>query len=104
MPEKRICYCIVNLDLIVIEYFNGKHLGNIFQKKPFIARFYDQQFLKKYREQIVQSSVSCDIILDPQGLKFLPVGNLESEFCLRKNLFPSSRNANFKKVSLIIMS
>ena len=45
MPEKRICYCIVNLDLIVIEYFNGKHLGNIFQKKPFIARFYDQQFL-----------------------------------------------------------
>ena len=32
------------------------------------------------REQILQSSVNCDVILDLQGIKFLQIGKLGLAF------------------------
>ena len=47
-------------------------------------------------EKIVHSSFSCDVMLDLRGTKFLKVE--------AKNIFPSSRNAKLKNLSLIMTS
>ena len=53
-------------------------------KKSFQSRFYNQCLLRKYREQIVQSSVSCDVILDPKRIRFFISWELAFVFDVRK--------------------
>ena len=50
----------------------------------------------------MQSSVSCNVILDSKEMKFLEGSELGAGFRLRKNGFPLSKNANFKKLFLIM--
>ena len=66
-----------------------------FLQKSFQLSFYDY-FLRKYREQIAESSVGCDAILDPRRIKFLQVGKLGARFCLSKKRFSSVKRSNLK--------
>ena len=46
----------------------------------------------------MQSSIRCDIILDPKEMEFLQVGMLGAGFRWSENGFSLSRNVNFKIV------
>ena len=52
----------------------------------------------------MQSSVSCDIILDPKRIKFFEVGISGPGFYLSKKVFSFVKKCKFKKPPLIMMS
>ena len=54
--------------------------------------------LRNYREQIVQSSVSCDLTLYSKMMKSFEIGKSGGGFRLSKNGFLLSRNYNKKMV------
>ena len=54
----------------VVEIVSTKAPWQYLSWKSFLPHFYDLYFLKKYGEQIVHSSVSCNITLDPQRMEF----------------------------------
>ena len=56
--------------------------------------------MRKYSERIAQLCISCDVILDPIGIKFLEVGKLGASFRLIKNCFPLSRDVSLLKIML----
>ena len=47
-----------------------KSVVSISLKKAFHSRFYDLYFLRKHKEQIVQSNLDRDGIFDPKKIKF----------------------------------
>ena len=57
--------------------------------------------LRKYGEQSLESSVSCDVILNPKVIRFLPVDKLGAGFRLSKQRFSSVKKANSYRLSLI---
>ena len=69
--------------------------------KKLLITFLRLVFLRKYKEPIVQSSVSCDVILDPK-MKFLEVGDLV--LFKQKTVFLGQEMQILKKLTLITFS
>ena len=95
MVKKRICCCIVSSAKIVNNFFIESNLL-IHSKKVFNPLVYGQEFLENYREQAVQSSVNCDVVLSCKRIRFEAVDELRAGFHLEKKGFSLSKKANLK--------
>ena len=89
--KKTNCCYVVKLALNIVNLFIEstllKSLEQAFNRAS--------TFWRRFREQIVQSSVSCDVILNPKVGKFLQVDKSGDCFRLNKNLFFSVNKCNF---------
>ena len=54
--------------------------------------------LRKCREQTVQSSVSCEVMLHPEVVKLIEVGKFRAHFCLTIKWFSLRQEMQIQKI------